>query len=126
MLLQSGVPIINSLKIVSGALSNSMFSQAILRAIPTVEKGIPLAVPINEEKVFPRVLSRLIATGEETGKIDKVLQDMSNYYASEVDQKTNNLTKLMEPLILVVVGFVVALVAIAVYLPIFSLSSIIK
>ena len=75
----------------------------------------------NKDGVFPLILLKILSTGEEAGKLDKVLDDMSKYYEAEVEQITSNLTKLMEPLILVIAGVMVAFLAIAIYFPLYQI-----
>lgn len=125
MLLKSGISIINALNIVSGALPNIHFKKGVRKAAEEVEKGVPLAVPLSRNEDFPLIMSRIVATGESTGKLDKVLSDIAQYYQTEVDNITNNLTKLMEPIILLIVGGVVAFLALVVYVPIYNLASVI-
>ncbi|MEI6462197.1 MAG: type II secretion system F family protein [bacterium] len=126
MLMQSGVPIIESLRIVAGAMNNVIFRESVMNMIPQIEKGFPLAAPMLRDGVFPQILTRMVGTGEQTGKLDKVLTDMGKYYEDELDAITSNLTKLMEPVILLVVGFFVGLMAIAIYLPIYQLATVVK
>ena len=123
MLLESGISIIHALQIVSGALPNIHFKRGVLQAAQEVEKGVPLAVPISQNEDFPLIISRVIATGENTGNLDKVLADIAVYYQTEVDNLTDNLTKLMEPIILLIVGGVVAFLALVVYMPIYGLAN---
>jgi type IV pilus assembly protein PilC len=125
MLLKSGISIIDALHIVGNALPNVHYKRALRIAADEVEKGVPLAVPIAKNEDFPMIVSRIIATGEATGNLDKVLEDISRYYQTEVDDLTNNLTKLMEPIILLVVGGVVAFLALVVYVPIYNLASVV-
>ena len=125
MLIKSGIPIIDALNIVAGALSNVHFKSAIHFAAKEVGKGVPLAVPISKAEVFPLIVSRIIATGETTGNLDKVLADISKYYQTEVDNMTSNLTKLMEPIILLIVGGVVGFLALVVYMPIYGLAEVV-
>lgn len=125
MLLRSGISIIDALNIVSNSMPNIHFKKAFRIAALEVEKGIPLAVPLSKNDDFPIVLSRIVATGESTGNLDKVLDDISKYYQTEVDNITNNLTKLMEPIILLIVGGVVAFLALVVYVPIYNLAGVI-
>jgi type IV pilus assembly protein PilC len=121
MLLKSGVPIIDSINIVASALSNVLFVNALRKTTEEISKGIPLAIPLSRSQVFPPLIVRMVAIGEETGKLDKVLQDMAVFYEEEVNEISDNLNKLMEPLILVIVGGIVAFLAIAIYLPIYSI-----
>lgn len=125
MLLKSGVSIIDALKIVSNALSNPIFKRAVANTIDEVSKGIPLAVPLAKSEVFPLLYTRMVSTGEQTGNLDQVLADMGKYYEAEVNDMTNNLTKLMEPLILLLVGGMVGFLAVAVYLPIYNVGNVI-
>lgn len=123
MLIESGVPIVESIKIVAKAQSNVVYRNVVMRAAEEVTKGAPLSVPLAYQNVFPDILVRILATGEQTGKLDQVLRDMGGYYSNEVDEITNNLTKLMEPIILLIVGGMVGFIAVAVYLPIYSINS---
>ncbi|MBP9758114.1 type II secretion system F family protein [Candidatus Dojkabacteria bacterium] len=123
MLLRSGVPIIDSINIVASALNNVLFINSLRKAVDDISKGIPLAIPLSRSQVFPPLIVRMVAIGEETGKLDKVLEDMAVFYEEEVNEISENLNKLMEPMILVVVGGLVAFLAIAIYLPIYSIGN---
>lgn len=123
MLIKSGVPIIKSIEIVSSALSNVHFKNALLNSIDDVSNGIPLAVPLSRSEVYPPLIVKMVAIGEETGKMDSVLADMAKFYDDEVDELSDNLNKLMEPLILIIVGSIVAFLAIGIYLPIYSIGN---
>ncbi len=123
MLIGAGVPILDSLTLVSQSTTNVVFQNSLEEARKKVEKGIPLSQPIINDDVFPPLVGHMIRVGEETGKLDEVVSKVGMQYAREVDQMADNLTKLMEPIILIVMGIVVAILAIAVYLPIFSLGS---
>ncbi|MBD3280755.1 hypothetical protein GF389_04500 [Candidatus Dojkabacteria bacterium] len=121
LLLQSGVPIIDALNIVASSTSNVLFKEVIEGAAESVSKGVPLAVPLSKAKIFPSIFARIVVVGEETGKLDKVLQDMAAFYDEEVSNTADNLTKLLEPIILLSVGGLIAFLALAVYWPIYSI-----
>ncbi len=121
LLLSSGVPIIDALNIVAKSTSNMIYSDSIRIAAKKVSKGVPLAVPLAQENVFPKVFTRVVAVGEETGKLDQILVDMSKFYDNEVNEIADSLTKLLEPIILLVVAGLVGFLAVAVYWPIYSL-----
>ena len=121
LLLASGVPIIDALNIVADSTSNVIYQEVIRDAALTVTKGIPLAVPLTKSNIYPKILTRVVAIGEETGKLDQVLADMANFFEGEVNEMADNLTKLLEPIILLVVAGLVAFLAISVYWPIYSL-----
>ncbi|HEC64739.1 MAG TPA: type II secretion system F family protein [bacterium] len=126
MLLTSGIPIVDALNIVGESLTNVHFRNALEFASREVGKGIPLAVPLSKSKYVPIILSQMIATGEETGKLDEVLLSLATYYENEVNEITANLTKLMEPIILLVVGGLVGILAIAIYLPIYQIGEFVQ
>lgn len=125
MLLKSGVSIIDALQIVANALDNPVYKKAVSETIEDVSKGVPLAVPLAKSNVFPLLYTRMVSTGEQTGNLDQVLADMGAFYEAEVNDLTNNLTKLMEPIILLVVGGMVGFLAVAVYLPIYQIGNVI-
>ncbi len=129
MLAKSGIQIIEAIEIVGNASGNKIFKNIILNSKQEVIKGSTISLAIakyNEKSAFPVVLVRIIATGEESGKLDKILEDMAAFYESEVQQIADNLTKLMEPLIMVIAGGLVGFLAIAVYLPIFQVGQLVK
>jgi len=126
MLLQSGLPIIEALEATAGSLGNIHFSSSLEYTAERVSKGSPISAPLAKSGVIPIMALKMIATGEDTGTLDKVLKDLTQFYEDEVDEITSNLTKLMEPLMLLVVGGLVAFLAIAVYLPIYSVSQYIE
>lgn len=123
MLISAGVPILDSLKLVSDSTTNYVFRNALEEARTKVEKGVPLSQPVLTNSAFPPMVGNMIRVGEETGKMDEVIAKVGIQYAKEVDQMADNLAKLMEPVILIVMGVMVGILAIAVYLPIFSLGS---
>lgn len=125
LLVSSGLNLLDALELTSNSLSNMHFKNAVKDAASEVKKGAPLAVPISKSEVFPLIVSNMIGVGEETGKLDVVLEKMSEYYQDEVDRMTENLSSLMEPIMLVVMGGVIGFIAVAVYLPMFSLANVV-
>lgn len=125
LLMKSGLSIVKALELTGGSLTNTVFKDAVLNSKLEVEKGVPIALPIARSKVFPMIVSQMIAVGEESGELDKVLEKMAQYYNEEVDVATSNITVLMEPLMLLVMGGVIAFIALAVYMPMFNLSGVI-
>jgi type IV pilus assembly protein PilC len=125
LLLKSGLSIVKALELTGGSLTNIVFKEAILQAAKEVEKGVPLAIPIARATVFPMIISQMIAVGEESGELDKVLERVSVYYNDEVEAATSNLTTLMEPLMLLLMGGVIAFIALSVYMPMFNLSGVV-
>ncbi|KKP84946.1 MAG: hypothetical protein UR87_C0062G0001, partial [candidate division CPR3 bacterium GW2011_GWE2_35_7] len=88
-----------------------------------VEKGSPLSEPLKANSLFPVMLSQMVAIGEETGKIDEVLEKVSSFFESEASESTKNLSTAIEPLIMVVLGIGVAFLIISIILPIYKLTT---
>ncbi len=125
LLLSSGLSILSALELTAQSLSNQMFRDAVLDAKEEIEKGGALAIPIARSEYFPLLVSSMIAVGEETGEIDAVLAKISQYYKEEVDVATTNMSAVLEPLFLIVMGLAIGFIAIAIYMPMFQLSSVI-
>jgi type II secretory pathway component PulF len=116
-LVTSGFPIVRSLEIVANTLGNTALVSEIQRAKAQVVKGKGLADPLEASKFFPPMVVKMIAIGEETGSLDKMLVRTSSFYDREVDFSIKNLTTVLEPVLIVVLGASVLFVALAVFLP---------
>lgn len=125
LLLASGLPIIRALELTASSLSNEMFRDAVTASKEEVEKGGALAIPIARSQYFPLIVSSMIAVGEETGEIDSVLLKVSQYYKDEVDVATSNLSSILEPVFLIIMGLAIGFISLAIYMPMFQLSSVI-
>lgn len=124
LLLGSGLPIIRALELTAMSLSNEMFKEVVFEAMEEVERGGSLALPIARSDYFPLLVSSMIAVGEETGELDTVLAKVSQYYKEEVDQATENMSSVLEPVFLVIMGIAVAFISLGVYTPMFQLSEV--
>jgi len=124
LLLSSGLSILQALDLSAKSLSNSMFSDVILDASDEVEKGGSLAVPISRSEYYPLLVSSMIAVGEETGNLDTVLQKVAQYFKEEVNEATQNLSSILEPIFLILMGGTIGFIAMAIYMPMFQLSSV--
>ena len=124
LLLSSGLSILQALELSAKSLSNSMFSDVIMDAKDEVEKGGSLTVPIARSKYYPPIVSSMIAVGEETGNLDVVLEKVAVYYKQEVNTATENLSGLLEPVFLIIMGVTIGFIALAIYMPMFQLSSV--
>lgn len=125
MLLKSGIPIIDAMYSTAGGLSNYHYSNALITSAEKVSKGSSIALSLARSEVVPNIVIKMIATGEDTGSLDKILKDLSEFYENEVNEMTANLTSLIEPVLLLIVGVMVAFLAIAVYFPIYNIAQII-
>lgn len=120
----SGVSIIESLGITAGVVTNSVISEALNDSARMVEKGFPVAFAFSRHpEAFPFILSQMVAVGEETGKMDEVLQKVSHVFEVESDQKVKTLATAVEPVILILLGIGVAFLVIAIILPIYNLTT---
>jgi type II secretory pathway component PulF len=119
-LLGSGIQIGPALKISAAATGNRIIADDIAAAAERVRQGESLAVPLSASRHFPAMLVEMIAVGEETGSLDKVLVDAAAGYEREADRAVSMLVRLLEPLVLVVMTVIVGTVALAVILPALS------
>ncbi len=125
MLIGAGLPIINALDLVSSSLGNEVYKGVIKDCVPQIEKGVTFARALGKSNSIPPILSRSIAVGEETGKTEQILDKIGSYYEYQVNDAVNNLTRLIEPILLVVLGGIVAFIAVSIYLPIYNFSNVI-
>ncbi|MGW8430220.1 type II secretion system F family protein [Curtobacterium citreum] len=124
-MLGAGVPILQSLKIVGEVSNNVVVRNAIDRVGESVRKGESIADPLAREKVFPTMVAQMVAVGEDAGSMETMLERIADFYDAEVQSTTEALTSLIEPLLIAFLGVVVGGMIIALYLPIFQITSLI-
>jgi len=125
-LLNSGVSLVESLKITSDTLGNYYFKKSILEASEDVQKGKSLSEILDTKNTpFPFLVIKMIKVGEDTGKTPEILNKLAGFYEEEVDQTTQNLSSVIEPVLMVAVGIAVAIFAIAIIKPIYSLMDLV-
>lgn len=123
LMVGSGVSILEGLSITSGVVPNKVISEALTDVSKMVEKGFPLGYAFAKHpEAFPFILSQMVAVGEETGKMDEVLEKVSHVFQVESEQKVKALTTAIEPIILMVMGVGVIFLIISVILPIYNLT----
>jgi len=125
LLLSSGVPILDGLAITGRTAGNKVVERAIMESRVSISKGNTVAEPLRESKIFPPLVCQMVAVGESTGGLDGMLKKVADLYEEEVDDAVNNLTAMMEPLIMVVLGVILGGLVIAMYLPIFQMGSLV-
>jgi type IV pilus assembly protein PilC len=125
-LISSGVPILDGLEITAKTAGNKVVEYAVMDVKTAVSEGKTLAEPLMKSKVFPPMVTHMIAVGESTGSLDSMLNKIADFYDDEVDNAVNNLTAMMEPFLMVFLGGSVGFIVIAMYLPIFKLMTLIK
>jgi len=126
ILLTSGVPILDGLAITAKTAGNKVVEKAIMNARISISQGRTVAEPLTESKIFPPMVCQMVAIGENTGALDAMLKKVADFYEEEVDNAVANLTSLMEPLIMVVLGVILGGLVISMYLPIFQLGSLVS
>jgi type II secretory pathway component PulF len=126
-LLNSGVPLDTSLDITVKATDNCIYRSAIASFLPGVQRGMTIADEMaNFPKLFPKITTRMVAMGERTGNLDSTLKYLSEYYESEIDSTMKNLSTIIEPILLIVIGSVVAFVALSILGPIYKITGSIR
>ncbi len=126
-LLKSGVNSVEALKIIANTLSNYYYKAALLGGVDDIQKGVPLSAILEKHSdIFPLLVSQIVQVGEETGKTEGVLLQLAEYYEDEVDQVTKNMSSIIEPLLMVVIGSCVGFFAVAMLQPMYSLMDSIR
>lgn len=125
MLISNGVPVDNSLETTSKTLTHITFRETTASIAEKIQAGKKISDIIEDQnfKEFPKLISRMIAIGEKTGNLDKTLLYLADYYSQEIDSQTKNVTTLLEPILLLIVGLTVGFMAIAVISPIYGITS---
>ena len=126
VLSSSGIPIINTLQIVKEAVGNRIIANSVENIIEAVEEGKGLAEPMKVSNLFPSIVVQMVKIGEETGKIDDLLLRVSDYYDSQVDYTVKNLTVLIEPILIFIMGIMVLILAMAIFMPMWDLVSLFR
>jgi type IV pilus assembly protein PilC len=122
-LISSGVPILDGLEITAKTAGNSIVEDAVMVTRKSIERGETISAPLKETKVFPAMVTQMIAVGEATGALDTMLAKIADFYEEEVDTAVAGLLTLLEPIMIAVLGIVVGGIVIAMYMPIFDLIS---
>jgi type IV pilus assembly protein PilC len=122
LLLGTGIPILQAIKLTSRALDNSVYRRALSRASKDVERGVPLSTPLEKSGVFPIIVPQMIKVGEEAGQVSGILSKLSKYYKEEVDTKVKMINSLLEPVIIVILGLAVGFVVFSIIIPIYQIS----
>lgn len=125
-LLGAGVNVLEALRASGGAVGNIIFQEELTHAAEAVRNGKQLSVVLGESKLFPQIISQMLAVGEETGQTDTVLIKVAEFYEEEVDTLIGSLSTIIEPVMIVIMGSMVGLIAASVMGPISSLSQNIK
>lgn len=123
-LLSSGVPMLSALETVRATVTNQVIDDALQDVERSLKAGESLARPMELSDVFPPLVTRMVALGEETGQLDQMLMQVADSYEDEVDVQLAGLTQLLEPMLILFVGGVVGFIVIAMFLPLMSLTKL--
>ncbi|MBI5739375.1 MAG: type II secretion system F family protein [Nitrospirae bacterium] len=125
-LVSSGVPILDGLNITARTAGNKVIERAVQDVRQGVSEGKTIAEPLSQSKVFPPMVTQMIAVGESTGALDNMLGKIADFYDEEVDQAVANLTSMIEPVLMIFLGGTIGFIVVAMYLPIFKLITLVK
>jgi len=125
-LLRSGVSILNALEIVAATAGNRVVEEAVNNARESIRQGENLAKPLGESPVFPPMVVRMIAIGEKSGALEQLLEKISEFYDQQVEATVEQLTSLIEPIMIGIMGLIVGGIVLAVFLPIFKMQEMMR
>lgn len=125
-LVKSGVPIMDALNIVAAATGNKVIENAVVKGRDCVERGEPLSAGLSDTPQIPKMLIRMLAAGEKTGKVDEMMDSIADFYEDEVQTMIAGLTSLIEPFLMVFLGLMVGSIVVCMFLPIFKMAEVIK
>ena len=123
---RGGVPIIGALRVAGSTSGNVIIRDAVWQVSDSIREGSPLSASLEETGQFPPMVTRMIASGEKSGNLDEMLAELTHFYERDIDHQVDRLTRLMEPILTCVVGGIVLFVLLSLYMPVFSLSNVIK
>jgi type IV pilus assembly protein PilC len=120
-LTSSGVPILDGLEITAKTAGNAIIEDAVMAVRKSVEEGKTVSEPLGQTKVFPQMVVQMINVGEQTGALDQMLSKIADFYEEEVDTAVGGLTKLIEPVMITVLGVIIGFIVAGMYLPLYSI-----
>ena len=124
MLVQSGIPIIEAIKIVADVIDNKLYYDGLIEVASQVERGVPMSVPLSQNPIFPVIVAQMISVGEQTGKLEQILDNLAVYYEDETGTKIKGLSSLLEPAIMLVIGGGVAFLVFSILMPIYNIANL--
>jgi len=124
--LRGGIPLVQSLDTTAGVINNRVMGRKLTEARSLVIEGVSLADAFDRTKLAPDMTVRMIAVGEQSGELPQMLEDVAEFYDQEVENRLTVLTTMIEPVLMVTMGIVMAVIVVALYLPIFEMGAHIK
>jgi len=122
-LLASGVPILQAMETVAGVVGNAVVSDAVLESRARIREGEKIADPLQKSKMFPPMVVHMVSVGEESGSLDHMLNKIADFYENEVEMTIASLTAAIEPVMIVLLGFIVGFIVISMFLPMIEVIS---
>lgn len=119
-LVRGGVPIITAIEVVKKSSGNLSMTRALTAAQTSISEGMGLAMPLRDGNVFPPMVVQMVAIGEETGELDKMLEKIADFYDSDIEDLVNRLSSMLEPVLIGIMGLVIGFIVISVMLPMFD------
>ena len=119
-LIRAGVPMLNAMEVVKDTAGNALVAKSVEKIYDEVRQGGTISQPMAKTKLFPPMVTQMVAVGEETGRLDDMLSKVADFYDMEVENAVEQLTSLLEPIMVVGIGGIVGSVVIGMYLPIFT------
>lgn len=123
---KGGIPILGALQVSARTAGNVVIRDAVLRVAQDVQTGTALSTALEEKGQFPPLVTRMVASGEKSGNLDEMLSELTHFYERDIEYSVQRLTRMMEPILTIVVGGIVLFVLLSLYMPVFSLSRVIK
>src|SRR5262249_437796 len=124
-MLQAQVSLVDALEITQRIMSNPEMQNDIREILKQVKHGKSITEPVVESKLFPPMVSQMIAVGEETSELDAMLLRVADYYEKEIDSKVETLSSVIEPVLILLLGLIVAAILVSMYLPMFDLVNVV-
>jgi type IV pilus assembly protein PilC len=121
----AGVPLVEAMESVAGATGNIVYEEAVLSMRDEVATGQRLQVAMENTDLFPNMVIQMIAVGEESGSLDEMSSKVADFFEEDVDNAVDNLSSLLEPMIMAILGVLVGGLVVAMYLPIFKLGAVV-
>jgi len=125
-MLSGGINILDAIKIAAETAGNEIIREALLKAREQVERGVSFSTALSRMKVFPPMVITMAAIGEEAGNLDEMMAKVADFYEEEVDRTVESLSSLIEPLLIVFIGFIIGFIIIALYLPVFKMGELVS
>jgi type IV pilus assembly protein PilC len=124
MLIEGGVPVAQTVEVVSNTINNIIYKEILNETASNIKAGMTLSDSLKQYPYyFPEIVTQMIAVGEQTGRLKSMLEKVANFYFREADNIVSNLTDLIQPILIIVIGILVALLFASILIPIYNLTS---